>query len=282
MKFGLKLIALAAALASAAGAQAQGWPESSNPQVAFVAYNQTTRAWFIQDMGFTMNSFLPAGTVLGEFDGPVQGTVTPETGLTINQSFSGWGEWYAQQSGTASAVRWFVAAADAENFFDGNETRLILTSKSDLFPPGGAQNNIGLTDLASGGLLGGLGNLFPQGVVSGDGTSSVGPGAPVEWDNFNNWGSGAGALALVGDSVGLYYHTRSGGAFGDDNAAPNRVRYGNSEFFATVSFNEQGSFQYDLQPVTSPIPLPASVWLMGAGLAALGGVMRRRRAAAQA
>lgn len=274
MKLKLKMIAAAVALVSAAGgANAALQPASSgNGSLALYAFNTVTRDYYIRDLGFLMNDFLPTGVTTATGDGAVSGTRTPEAGLTLNGStapnFSdaSFSSWLSGQ--TASDIRWAVTATDSNGSSLTNLKRAIVSSVN----PNETSTNGMIDNFVSTAQAGGLAGLFGSATLSATGTGAT--------DAFDNaFGYGNDSLASLGESAGLFYFARSTGT-GSSGAAATSVRYGNSLNFASITLEADGDVVY-VQPPAA-VPVPAAVWLLGSGLLGLGGMVRRRKAAAQA
>ena len=278
MKFNLKMIAAAAALASMAGvAQANIVTQGQSGSLVLTVLNTVTNAYYMRDLGFTLSTFMPTGALnsVGLTGSPIVGDKTPTAGLTLNAgnttnfgdaSFS---TWYGAQ--TAADVKWFVNAVDSISSTATGVSRLITSSVNTAQTASNGQ----VTNFVGTPNAGGLDVFFNPGTLSITGTNAE-TGA-VWADNFGLGGSG---LAAVGQSASLFYFTRTS-ATGNTAVAANGGRYGNGTDFASVSLASNGDFSYTLA-APSAVPLPAAVWLMGAGLVALGGAARRRKAATQA
>jgi hypothetical protein len=277
MKFNLKMIAAAAALASMAGA-AQANITTSNTQsgsLVLTVFNTSTSAYYMRDLGFTLSSFLPTGALnsVGFTGSSIIGDKTPEAGLLLNAgnttnfgdaSFS---TWYGAQ--TPADVKWFVNAVDTISATATGVSRIITSSVNTAETASNGQ----ITNFIGASRAGGLEAFFNPGTLS-----KTGSDAAASW--ATNMDLGADGLAAVGQSASLFYFTRTA-ATGGTSTLGNGGRYGNSENFASLNLAANGDFTYSVASV-SAVPLPASAWLMGAGLLGLGGVMRRRKAAAQA
>jgi hypothetical protein len=276
MKLQMKLAAVAAALVAAAGSAHADLTAGNNGSLALVAFNQTTRAYYIRDLGYLMNDFLPSSVTTLSGDGGVTGNKSPEAGLTLdkttNTSFAdsaSWGTWLTGQ--TPADIRWFVSSVDTVGTATATNVKRVITTLATV-PPIVTNGNV--DNYIASGAAGGIA-LF----AGTFGLSTTGNPAPGNFDN--NFGlGGTGALATLDQDVGLFYFARTTGT-GSTTAAATKVQFGNSLSFASVKLAGNGDFSYTLAPAAA-VPLPAAVWLMGAGLMAVGGVVRRRKATAQA
>lgn len=279
MKFNLKLIAAAAALASMAGAaQADIITQGQSGSLVLTVFNTATNAYYMRDLGFTLSTFLPTGALdsVGFTGSSIVGDKTPEAGLSLNAgnttnfADAAFSTWYGAQ--TPADVKWFVNAVDSLNASSTGRSRLITSSVNTAQTVSNGQ----LSNFVSTSNAGGLDAFFNPATLSKTGTN-----AAPEW--AENFGLGGAGLAAVGQSASLFYFTRSTLTSGTTTAA-NGGTYGNSAGFASLNLAADGNFSYELAlaPAVSAVPLPAAAWLMGAGLLGLGGAMRRRKAAAQA
>lgn len=285
MKLKFKMAAVAVALASLAGgahADLTNASAQNNGSFSLMAFNTVTLDWYIRDLGFLMNSFLPTGITTSVADnnqgsaaGPnpaAVGDKTPEAGLLLNGSntanFSdpSFATWLGTQ--TATDVRWMVGSYDlAANASQGSTKRLIVssTNTAETFM------NVAVDSFTASGQWGGLFGYFNPATLSKTGT---------DMSATANLAFQSGAdLAEVGETATLYYATRS--AFtGSGTSQANITAFGNSGGLATVLLANDGEFSYSLAPA-GVVPLPPALWLMGAGLVAIGGMVRRRQASAQ-
>lgn len=274
MKLKLKMIAAAVAMVSAAGANAALVDASTgNGSVSLIAFNQSTGDYYIRDLGFLLNDFLPSSITTRPGDGAVTGTRTPEAGLTLNGSntpnFSdaSFSSWVGSQN--TADIRWMVTGSDSTANSGAQSVRRALVS------------SINPAEVATNGNVDGYtaasGNLS---VLFGSATLSMtGTGAP---DSFGtNFSLGADGLASLNQSASLFYFARTTYT-GSTTVQSERTQYGNSAGFATITLESDGDVVYALAPAVSAVPVPAAAWLLGSGLLGLGGIVRRRKAAAQA
>ena len=283
MKLNFKMIAAAAALVVAAGgAHADIVTQGQSGALALYAFNQVTQAYYIRDLGYTMNTFLPSTVTTSVADGggsAVTGDKTPVAGLTLDKTTNTanfadtTGSWATFVAGaTLSDILWAVSSSDSlgVNAAQG-VVRLITTSVNAPAITNGQINNY-----ISTGAAGGLATLFNP---TDNGLSAVfASGRPSGM--VNNFGLGAGGLTSLDADAGLWYYTRTTSGTAGASIAANEVQFGNGNF-ALVRLEADGDFSYTLAPAAA-VPLPAAAWMMGAGLLGIGGMIRRRRAAAQA
>jgi len=268
MKFNFKAIAVAAALVAATSAHADLTSgNNGNSSLALVAFNAQSNAFYLRDLGTTLNGFLPNSITTGSGDGAVTGNKTPENGFSqswadTNGTFA---SWYSSQN--AADVRWTVLAQDGTGTSGANNVQRSLVALSQA--PTAAPTNAGVR-LAAGNAVGVSG--FSSLVFGYDTT-----GATVLPDLLTNEGYGANTLSFVGGSSSLWYYRATTGTLAQSTLAIGK-QFANSQNNATISLTSNGTLTYDLAPV-SAVPVPASAWLMGSGLIALAGVVRRRKAA---
>lgn len=271
MKFNMKMIALTAALVGAGSAHADLTAfNTGNGSLALYAFNTSTRAYYIRDLGYTLNSFLPSSVTTLAGDGGVTGDKTPNAGLTLNSGSntnfadSSFSSWLTGQD--TSLVKWAIVAGDSLSSGANGVSRLITSSAGSL----SGVTNGQVTNFVSGANAGGLAGLFNPG-----GLSITGTGAASAFDD--NFGLGTGTLASLGQDADLYYFARSSQSGGTANAAT-ASGYSNTTGSAKVNLAANGNFSYTLAGETAAVPLPAAAWLLGAGLMSMGGYIRRRRA----
>lgn len=282
MKFNLKMIAAAAALASMAGAaNADIVTQGQSGSLVLTALNTVTNSFYMRDLGFTLSTFLPTGAAnsVGFTGSAIVGDKTPTAGLTLNAANTAnfgdaaFSTWYGAQ--TSADVKWFVNAVDSISSASTGVSRLITSSINTAQTASNGQ----VTNFVSSANAGGLDAFFNPATPNAALLSVTGTTTNAEW--ANNFGLGGNGLAAVGESASLFYFTRSV-ATGSTSVSANGGPYGNGTNFASVLLASNGDFSYTLAAPVSAVPLPAAAWLMGAGLVALGGAARRRKAAAQA
>lgn len=109
------------------------------------------------------------------------------------------------------------------------------------------------------------------------------PGLPTPFAGAATWGDtynsnfAVGAGGDVGTALGFYWIDRTASTSPTSNA--NVVRYGNSANLGQWLLTNTGQFSYSLV-AANVVPLPAAAWLLLSGLAGIGAVSRRTRAAA--
>ena len=279
MKFNLKMIAVAAAMVSAAGA-ANATPTTTGQDGSLVltAFNTVTNVWYMRDTGYLLNSFLPSSVTTLSGDGAVTGDKTPAAGLTIDKTVTAsfgdasFSSWLTGQ--TTSDVRWFLSAVDNNGTATASNVKRFITSSANASE---MATNGNLDGYIATGNAGGLATVYATGTNGA--LSSTGSSVPVAWQT--NFGLGADGLASLDQAASLFYFSRSSGT-GSTATAANATQFGNATGYATVTLASNGDFSYSLAgPEVSAVPVPAAAWLLGSGLLAMGGAIRRRKAAAQ-
>lgn len=277
MKFNLKLIAAAVSMVAASAAHADlAANNSGNSSMALVAFNQSTGSYYVRDLGYNLNSFLPNSVSTSSFDGSAVGNKTPEAGLNITwgDTFGNFTSWLAAQ--TSGTVAWTIAAGD--NLVSGsasNQSRALVAMSA--APAVTITNTVVRNSVTNANGVGGLAGQNNDGTTWYDKTgSTVIPSFSVN----NNYG--AGTLNSLNVAASLFYYVTTA-ATGSSAVAANVSSFSNSLNTATLTLSSAGVLTYDLQPAAvSAVPLPAAAWLMGSGLVGLGGMVRRRKAAAAA
>jgi len=270
MKFNLKMIAVAAAMVAASSSHAALTSATAgNSSFAMVAFNVVTNAYYVRDLGYNLNSFLPNAVTTGSGDGGVTGDKTPDAGL--NLTFGGAGNfvsWLGSQN--VADIRWTVAAGDTTSTSATNLSRALVAFGTAPIAP--IQNTVITSATANANGVSGL--AFQNSGMGFDAT-----GATVLPSFLSNNAFGSATLANLGSTASLFYYTRSQ-ASGGNSVAANFSGFSNSANTATLTLATNGVLTYDLQAAPSAVPVPAAAWLMLSGLGCIGGMVRRRKAAA--
>lgn len=283
MKLKLKMIAVAAAMASMAGAANADVTSDfvQNGTLVIQAFNTVTRAYYIRDTGFHLNDFLPSGvsSAAGDPESAVQlGNKTSEAGLTLNAgntaSFgdaSGWSTWIAGQ--TLSNIRWNVSAVDSVDAGGSIGYRMIASSAN---PDENAANGE-VVNYVSGSYAGGVAGYSE---IATGGTPGLSYTRVSDADNNLdiNWGLGSEGLGVLDGTASLFYFISTGPA-----GPATGGKFANSQNAAVISLASNGDFTYTLAAAeVAAVPVPAAAWMLGSGLMAFGGMVRRRKVAAAA
>lgn len=283
MKFNLKMIAAAAAMVAVSSAHADlagNNAAGTGSSFALLAFNTTTGSYYVRDLGYTLNSFLPNSVTTSALDGGVTGTQTPEAGNTITWAAGTFSSWLAGQ--TSGAIAWTVAAGD--NLTAGgatNQARALVALSA--APAVTVTNTLVRGAVTNANGVGGLANTN-NGAANANDSSTTWydkTGATVLGSFLNNNGFGTGTLNSLNTAASLFYYATTA-ATGASTTAANVSSFSNSLNTATLTLASSGVLTYDLQPAVSAVPLPAAAWLMGSGLVGLAGMFRRRKAAAAA
>lgn len=274
MKLNLKMIAVAAAMVAAGSANAaligNNVPGNGGSSLALVAFNSVTNSYYVRDLGVTLASFLPSSitTLAGDGVGgvAVTGTRTPEAGSSFSSSDSAFGTWLAGQ--TATDVRWTVTAGDSLTTGANGVARLLLAIN-------------GTATLISNSAVR-TAALAVAGISTFTGLSAT--GSTVNAAFTQNLILQAPTLSLLDAASSLFYFAATTQT-GSTGTAATATQFGNSAGFASVNLASNGDFTYSLAAAGEPpaaVPVPAAAWLLGSGLMGIAGMVRRRKAAAQA
>ncbi len=275
MKLNFKAIAIAAAMVAASSAHANLTSGiGGNGSFVLLAYNTDplSGSYYVRDLGYTLNSFLPSTVTTTTIDGggaAVTGDKSPNAGANISWGDTGgvFSSWLAGQ--TAANVKWLVTAGDTSTAAGTTNLSRALVSMPTLVPVTNGSVRLAATGSAS---LANQNNpmVYDASAVSGVASTTA-------------FALGTNTLSSLDTASSLYYYATTQGT-GASTIQANYVQFGNSAGAATLTLTSAGVLTYDLaaaNPV-SAVPLPASVWMMGAGLAGMGAFMRRRAAAAKA
>ena len=281
MKLNLKMIAAAVAMVAASGAHAaftDNTNATGNSSLALVAFNAVTNSYYFRDLGYNLNSFLPNAVTTGALDGggsSVAGDKTPETGFNQVWGTGTFATWLAGQANQAD-VRWTIAAGDGVATTGTTNLSRALVS----FATGSSSVASNTSVRAAANPTSGVSALISQN-SSFTGYDTTGLGN-VAGAFLNNNAFGASTLSLLNGVANVFYYVTSTGT-GSGTGAPTIAGFSNSSNIATLSLASTGVLTYNLDAVApAAVPIPAAAWLLGSGLLAFGGMVRRRKASAAA
>ena len=208
---------------------------SNNGSLVLWAFNTANNAYYIRDLGFLMNDFLPSSVTTSSGNGGVTGNKTPETGLTLNAgntaSFADslFSSWYAGQA--AATTVWGVSSYDSQGTATTNVKRFITSSTQ-----AGQTATNGAVDLfVNSTNAGGFSTLMPTGF------STTGVNDNLASTLGTNFNLGLSTLAGVGQTASLYYFTRAVPT-GSTAALSIASTYSNSLETAVISLDANGDF----------------------------------------
>ena len=279
MKNLVRFAVAGAMLAGFATAQAQSLPSTNNADLWLFVADTTTGTTFAEDLGSSasINKLLPGSSLQPTGTDFSNNQPVAVKGTSVNIAASG-------------ALSSFLGSVGSDNLewaVEGAQYPTSVNAKAATEAPGGiivlaSEPTIQGSQLAQGGfggiqlIAGSFNNDLAY--VNGSGiTLKTSAGTSV----VNVWGAGTGD---IGGSVNLY----------GDGPDQSGIGLGQSvSLFGITGNGTKGQFQtYDLgdnltlsangtlsvSSATSPVPLPAAVWLFGSGLLGLLGVGRRRAA----
>ena len=266
------------ATAAIAVGQAQG-----GSSLVLSVWDYTTNESYTRNLGPNLNGFLPTGLTTLPNDGNVVGTAvsgdkSPEAGLVV--SFAGDALYTATFGDNDPAnINWNIVAYDEVASIGGGLSRVLTTANS---APRSTNAGIGLISSGATTYLNSLidnSNIGLPGVNSAiitDTTLAAFAGSP-RWGDGLNGGNLSSSTSGYGNSLSFYYLARTQISGVNSTLATQRL-FANSLNTAAWTLAANGTATYAL----APIPEPAALWMLGAGLLGVLGVARRRRATGSA
>lgn len=250
MKLQFKSILAAVALVAVAGsASAAAMPlnnAASGSALLFYAFDDATSTSYVQDLGLTFTSFLPASLAAS----------TPS--VTAISSNTGWSDYLASVGGDTSNTYWGVIAGLSANAGNSGNGLMSTIRNGDSAVGQSAAN-------AKGAVATPLRNAL-LGINAATTTASTG--------YFSD--------SAAGDNIANNFRHNGAGKliFNVDNliGATSAFQYGNSNAaFATTTYTGTYSFDGANLSYVAAVPEPSSYAMMLGGLMLVGGVAARRR-----
>jgi hypothetical protein len=280
MKNLVRFAVAGALMAGFATAQAQSLPSSGSSDLWLFVSDSSAGTSFAEDTGLSLSTILPssslaanstlATTVGANFSVGASSALTAyinsanSAGQTLNWAVLGGqdpnstknGKIEPQGAALLLGSAPISSGANIEQMTVGNLGTALLAFTSDI-------SYLTTNGYATGGSVFTWANGSNGGNVWGAGGASANGGST----NFYNQGNGASQAGIaLGSSTGLYGFTGNGGT-------------GQLESYVlgdNLTLSSTGALS--ISSATSPVPLPAAVWLFGSGLLGLLGVGRRRAA----
>ena len=286
MKFNLQILAAAAAVLVAGPATAALTLGSvaGGSSLVLSVWDNVANVSYTRNLGPNLNSFLPSGFTTLPNDGTVTGTPnvgdkTPDGGL--NLSFAG-DALFATTFGASQTanIEWNIVAIDQLVSNTLGLSRVITTAAA---KP--STTNGGVGNIAAGGnnyfnaLLANttIGNAGVNSVSTTESSLQSFAGNP-NWGFGLNGGLNGVSSGGIGQSLGFFYLARTQIPTGATATLATNLQFANAAGAATWTLGGDGTAIYNV----SAVPLPPALWLMGSGLLAVAGAVRRRKAKASA
>lgn len=266
------LIASAIGMAFAGPASALTTGTLSNGSLFLAVWDSSATGTYsyVQDLGYTINTFLPNGNAaVNALDGgPFAGDKTPAAGLNLPFATS----FLSSFAGNLADIRWNVVAYDNQSSnFSLNGRRAAVTTQVGTVSAGNITNS-GLTTVTN--------NIGTAATNLNCGTSLTGCSSTstlLKGATYSN-SLGNGGLSTsqsLGGTLEMMYITQNGTQPGQAIAAGFDF-YDNADGRATWNLASNGALTYNIEGAPAAVPLPAAVWLFGSGLLGLAGIGRRK------
>jgi hypothetical protein len=281
MKNSVRFVVAGLLLAGFATAQAQvKTPESGSSDLWVFVSNQAAHTSFAEDTGIALSSLMPSGQLAASGSTTVLSTaISANFTVGATQALT---NYIAAANAAGQTLEWGVLGAQ---FPTSTATANIKAPGADLTvfdaaASAGANigNNYGLSTIAT------IGSAFDNDVKYLAPTYTAG-GSSYAFSAGNSqtnvWG--AGGDTANGGSTNLYNQNPAQDNVGLDSSVSLYGLTGNGDKTSVQSYilgtNLTLSSAGVLSIGSSPVPLPAAVWLFGSGLLGLIGVGRRKVAA---
>ncbi len=266
------LIASAIGMAFAGPASALTTGTLSNGSLFLAVWDSSTSGTYsyVQDLGYTINSFLPNSNaaVSAADGGPATGDKTPAAGLNLPFATS----FLSSFTGLTSDLRWNVVAYDNQaSNLTTNTRRAAATTQVATANAGGITSS-GLQTVTTN-IGAAATNLNCVTALTGCSSTSTLLKGSGYGNNLGN--GGLSTSQSLGGTLEMMYITQNGTNPGATNAASFDF-YDNAFGRATWNLASNGTLTYNIEGAPAAVPLPAAAWLFGSGLLGLVGIGRRK------
>jgi hypothetical protein len=263
MKWKLKALAAAIALAVSAPASAAIVTSGGNGELFFNAWDPVSKSSYTRDLGVLMNDFVPGG-ILGSTSSGYSLTFAADATLT---------SWLSSVASNIGSVLWNIGAIDSVT------PERYLTTAGSIAATSFVNSQLTAMDAANGFITptNSLGT-HPT-LTNGSNTASEAANGNSAYAGGGFWGSNWGnktpfsTAALVGESNFFWLLAQNGTS---TLTSALKTQFGNADGASTWSFGSDGTLAFN-SAAPAAIPVPAAVWLLGSGLLGLAGIARRRQ-----